>query len=79
MPFRVNGALRTGRQYIAMNRAYQRFGKQPTMQQFVNRYLNEGATSPLYGKRRKLGFGNLEDGNEPPTELQLELQFELVG
>jgi hypothetical protein len=59
VPFRVNGALRTGIENISLNRAYQAFGKSKVMQQFANRYMNQGGTSPLFGANEKIIAGEL--------------------
>ena len=57
VPFRRFGVLRvTGSMDLALNRAYQRFGHAKTMQQFVNRELNNSGTSRLYGARASPGF-----------------------
>ena len=51
------GALRIKKEMnLPMNVAYQRMGHPKVMQQFVNRYLNQGGVSLLFGHRAKPGF-----------------------
>lgn len=57
VPFYVHGALRVGKEDISLNRAYQRFGISSDMQQFVNRWLNPGGVSKLFGANPKIASG----------------------